>query len=194
MCKKWDNRNCTRSGITLLRFVSKPCEFILGGMLNILTETFKFREWERTITYSPWSSLFRKWAQRQRSIAGIFRFGEGFWGWTKNYLGILETTNFCSKLLKSIKKLCKERSNAFNIIGGLGQWCVLNPTLYIIYKIYKSRQNEITNIHIGYNKLMLVYLSECEFSDDLMICAPTRNRYKEIYCYVEKFYGKWIQK
>lgn len=73
------------------------------------------------------------------------------------------------------------QSKTFDINDGLRQGGVLSPTLFILVMddVIKSVENKTKKVHIGFNKLMPVYLSECAFADDMMICAPTEKALQE---------------
>lgn len=191
--KKGNNRDCNNyRGITLLSVVAKIYERLLEGRLKRIIEPeidesqcgfrrgrsvqdhifaikqmmekkctdniyLAFIDLEKAFDSIPRRLVWRSLEKRKvdsflrRSITSLYRH-------TRNYI---RTNN--------------ADSEEFTTGEGLRQGSVLSPTLFnlILDDVTKEVENEVGKVLVGYRNMEPVYLAQCAFADDLMICAKS---------------------
>lgn len=193
--KKNNKRDCKNyRGITLLSIVSKVYERLLD---NILKETVElemdesqcgFRKGrgiqdhiftiKQIIEKNHGKNIYLAFLDLEKAFDSVPR---------KELWNSLKRRNINENLITNIASIYKRtrnyvrtnntQSEEFRTNEGLRQGGVLSPTLFniILDDITKEVKDKVKKLLIGYWNMEPIYLSQCSFADDLMICAKNED-------------------
>lgn len=199
--KKGDSRDCKNyRGITLLSIISKIYEQILEKRLRKIIEgqlaeqQSGFRKGRSAQDHIfTIKQIIEKTKTKNCSTYVAFLDLEKAFDRVsqKRIWESLRQRGVKQELRKAIESLydnnkCYVRKNnlqteKFRIEEGLRQGGVMSPALFITVMddVIKAITSRVKKVHIGYNKLKPIGISECAFADDVMICASKEEDLRE---------------